>query len=44
MENLKYKRSVWIFRRDFRLYDNLGLIGALELSEEVLPIFIFNPP
>lgn len=40
---LVYKKSIFIFRRDFRLEDNTGLINALELSQEVLPIFIFTP-
>ena len=38
-----YNKSIFIFRRDFRLWDNTGLIQALENSEEVLPIFIFDP-
>tara|TARA_B100001989_G_scaffold235950_1_gene197535 strand:+ start:21 stop:1436 length:1416 start_codon:yes stop_codon:yes gene_type:complete len=37
-----YKRSVFIFRRDLRLEDNLGLLAALENSEEVVPLFIFD--
>ncbi|MEC8221007.1 MAG: deoxyribodipyrimidine photo-lyase [Nanoarchaeota archaeon] len=39
----KYKKSIYIFRRDYRLYDNTSLIKALEESEEVIPIFILNP-
>ena len=39
---MKYKKSVFIFRRDFRLFDNTTLIEALENSEEVIPIFIFD--
>jgi deoxyribodipyrimidine photo-lyase len=39
----KYKKSIYIFRRDLRLEDNTGLIKALELSELVIPIFILNP-
>src|SRR6056297_615982 len=35
--------SVFIFRRDLRLYDNTALIEALKNSEEVIPIFIFTP-
>lgn len=41
--NKTYKKSVFIFRRDLRLEDNLGLLAALEESVEVLPIFIFDP-
>lgn len=37
------KKSVFIFRRDFRLFDNTGLINACKKSDEVLPIFIFTP-
>lgn len=38
----KYKNSIFIFRRDLRLEDNSGLISALENSNDVLPIFIFD--
>lgn len=38
----KFKISIFIFRRDLRLNDNTGLIYALENSEIVIPIFIFN--
>ena len=38
-----YKKSIFIFRRDLRLYDNIGLIDALSASNEVIPIFIFTP-
>ena len=36
-------KSLFIFRRDFRLVDNLGLIQACKNSSEILPIFIFTP-
>lgn len=36
-------KSVFMFRRDLRLEDNTGLITALKESDEVLPVFIFNP-
>lgn len=39
----KYKKSIYIFRRDYRIYDNTALIKSLEESEEVIPIFILNP-
>ena len=39
----KFKRSLFIFRRDLRLQDNTALIAALENSEEVIPAFIFDP-
>ena len=38
-----YQNSIFIFRRDFRLTDNSGLIKALENSKNVIPIFIFTP-
>ncbi len=38
-----FKKSVFIFRRDLRLVDNVGLIKALEQSDEVIPCFIFDP-
>lgn len=38
-----YKKSLFIFRRDLRLEDNLGLLSLLEISEEVIPVFIFDP-
>jgi len=37
------RRSVFIFRRDLRLRDNLGLIRALAESDAVVPVFIFDP-
>lgn len=39
----KYKKSLFIFRRDLRLDDNTGLAQALKLSEVVIPSFIFDP-
>jgi len=41
--NKKYKKSLFIFRRDLRLEDNLGLLEALENSDVVAPLFIFDP-
>lgn len=35
--------SIFIFRRDLRLHDNIGLINALKNSEQVIPIFILTP-
>jgi len=34
---------VFIFRRDLRLEDNLGLLTLLEQSDTVIPAFIFDP-
>jgi len=38
-----YKKSLFIFRRSFRLDDNYGLMQALKNSKIVVPIFIFTP-
>ena len=35
--------SIFIFRRDFRLIDNIGLIECFKNSDKILPIFIFTP-
>lgn len=43
MKDRKYKKSLFIFRRDLRLHDNTGLIQALKSSETVIPAFIFTP-
>jgi deoxyribodipyrimidine photo-lyase len=39
----KHYKSVFIFRRSYRLIDNTGLIEALKNSKIVIPIFIFTP-
>jgi deoxyribodipyrimidine photo-lyase len=39
----KYNTSIFIFRKDYRLYDNTALIAALKDSKSVIPIFIFTP-
>jgi deoxyribodipyrimidine photo-lyase len=36
-------RSIFIFRRDFRLYDNVSFIECYKNSDIVIPIFIFTP-
>lgn len=35
--------SVFIFRRDLRIYDNIGLFNSIKESDIVYPIFIFTP-
>jgi deoxyribodipyrimidine photo-lyase len=40
---VKFSKSVFLFRRDFRLADNHGLLNALENSNAVFPLFIFDP-
>lgn len=37
-----FSLSIHIFRRDFRLNDNTALMAALEKSEQVMPVFIFD--
>ncbi len=38
-----YKKSLFIFRRDLRLYDNVGLLHANKLSKVIILCFIFDP-
>jgi len=40
---MRYKRSLWWIKRDFRLFDNPALTSALAHSEEVVPVFVFEP-
>lgn len=35
--------SLFIFRLDFRLKDNIGLINCFKNSKEIIPCFIFDP-
>ena len=39
---MKNKISIFWFRRDLRLEDNVGLYHALSSGVHVLPIFIFD--
>ncbi|OAI12959.1 deoxyribodipyrimidine photolyase [Methylomonas lenta] len=39
----RYVKSLFIFRRDLRLFDNSGLNAALQQSEQVIAGFIFDP-
>lgn len=41
--NKRYSTSLFIFRRDLRLFDNSGLNAALQQSERVIACFIFDP-
>ncbi|SOD88654.1 DASH family cryptochrome [Spirosoma fluviale] len=36
-------RILYWFRNDLRLHDNEGFVRALEVADEVLPIFVFDP-
>jgi len=40
---MQYQKGLFLFRRDLRLEDNLGLLALLAESTEVVPAFIFNP-
>lgn len=39
----KYDYGIFIFRKDFRIIDNRGLINLFEKCKEIIPIFIFDP-
>jgi deoxyribodipyrimidine photo-lyase len=39
----KYQRGIFIFRRDFRIVDNIGLIEASKKCEKLYTCFIFTP-
>ena len=39
----RYATSLFIFRRDLRLFDNNGLNAALQQSDRVLACFVFDP-
>ena len=39
----RFKLSLFIFRRDLRLYDNRGLAQAAQQSEQIIPCFMFDP-
>ena len=41
MASKKYRKSLFLFRRDLRLEDNTGLINACKHSEQVIPAFFF---
>ena len=38
-----YKTSLFLFRRDLRIFDNSALLEALRVSEKVITGFIFDP-
>lgn len=39
---MKKTISIFWFRRDLRLHDNVGLFHALKSNENILPVFIFD--
>jgi deoxyribodipyrimidine photo-lyase len=40
---MKYKRLLVWFRNDLRLHDHAALFSAVEKSEEVIPVYCFDP-
>jgi deoxyribodipyrimidine photo-lyase len=40
---IKYENGLFIFRRDFRVIDNIGLNLANSICKRIYPIFIFTP-
>ena len=38
----KYEKGLFIFHRDFRLNDNIGLLNACSQCKELYLCFIFN--
>jgi deoxyribodipyrimidine photo-lyase len=39
----KYDLGIYIFRRDLRIKDNRGLIKLSTYTDNIIPIFIFDP-
>ena len=37
-----YEKSIFLFHRDLRIEDNIGLMDALNNSKEVIPCFIYD--
>ncbi|MBF0289492.1 MAG: deoxyribodipyrimidine photo-lyase [SAR324 cluster bacterium] len=42
-QETEFEKSLFIFRRDLRLFDNTGLFKALQRSQAVIPCFILDP-
>lgn len=40
---MQFDKSLFIFRRDLRLFDNLALLEAVRSSKKIIPVFIFDP-
>lgn len=38
-----YKKVLFIFRRDLRIQDNVGLRAATQKADSIIPCFIFDP-
>ncbi len=43
MTGARYRKALFVFRRDLRLRDNTGLRAALEAAETVVPAFVVDP-
>lgn len=39
---MRYEKVIWWIKRDMRLSDNQALMTALEQSQQVIPVFIFE--
>jgi deoxyribodipyrimidine photo-lyase len=39
---MKINIGIFIFRKDLRIYDNLGLIELSKICDKIIPIFIFD--
>ena len=37
---MKINIGIFIFRKDLRIYDNLGLIELSKICDKIIPIFI----
>lgn len=40
---MKFKRAIVWFRNDLRVHDNENLVKAIQSSEEILPVYCFDP-
>jgi deoxyribodipyrimidine photo-lyase len=43
MQHIKYSKGLFLFHRDFRVEDNIGLLHLLKLCDHVYTCFIFTP-
>jgi deoxyribodipyrimidine photo-lyase len=43
IDNLQFERGLFIFRRDYRTVDNIGLNLANSRCKTIYPVFIFTP-
>ena len=38
-----HELGIFIFHRDFRIVDNIGLYESAKLCKKIVPVFIFTP-